>query len=156
MGAPKRLPYFSSTVIANGDWKQGQGLRWSITGGADVTMDLCNQGNNAVQAIAMTDAKQGQAVDVCFGGFCAVRIKEANGVSGERMTIDGDGDFKIADTGVGKPAPVNLVEEASVPSNTIILASGYFQSAPNTPNTCLLYTSPSPRDRQKSRMPSSA
>ena len=25
-----------------------------------------------------------------------------------------------------------------------------------TPGTCLLYTSPSPRDRQKSRMPSSA
>ena len=25
-----------------------------------------------------------------------------------------------------------------------------------TNNTCLLYTSPSPRDRQKSRMPSSA
>ena len=25
-----------------------------------------------------------------------------------------------------------------------------------TPNGCLLYTSPSPRDRQKSRMPSSA
>ena len=24
------------------------------------------------------------------------------------------------------------------------------------PNSCLLYTSPSPRDRQKSRMPSSA
>ena len=30
------------------------------------------------------------------------------------------------------------------------------QEDPNTPNTCLLYTSPSPRDRQKSRMPSSA
>ena len=30
------------------------------------------------------------------------------------------------------------------------------KTAPNTPNTCLLYTSPSPRDRQKSRMPSSA
>ena len=29
-------------------------------------------------------------------------------------------------------------------------------TVPNTPNTCLLYTSPSPRDRQKSRMPSSA
>ena len=27
---------------------------------------------------------------------------------------------------------------------------------PNTPNTCLLYTSPSPRDRTRSRMPSSA
>ena len=30
------------------------------------------------------------------------------------------------------------------------------KTMPNTPNTCLLYTSPSPRDRQKSRMPSSA
>ena len=30
------------------------------------------------------------------------------------------------------------------------------RTLPNTPNTCLLYTSPSPRDRQKSRMPSSA
>ena len=30
-------------------------------------------------------------------------------------------------------------------------------NTPNTPaHTCLLYTSPSPRDRQKSRMPSSA
>ena len=28
--------------------------------------------------------------------------------------------------------------------------------APNDPNTCLLYTSPSPRDRTRSRMPSSA
>ena len=33
-------------------------------------------------------------------------------------------------------------------------APGYLQS--QTPGTCLLYTSPSPRDRQKSRMPSSA
>ena len=29
-------------------------------------------------------------------------------------------------------------------------------NTPNTPNTCLLYTSPSPRDRTRSRMPSSA
>ena len=31
-----------------------------------------------------------------------------------------------------------------------------FVSRPETPDPCLLYTSPSPRDRQKSRMPSSA
>ena len=30
------------------------------------------------------------------------------------------------------------------------------EPTPQQPNTCLLYTSPSPRDRQKSRMPSSA
>ena len=30
------------------------------------------------------------------------------------------------------------------------------QQGPQQPNTCLLYTSPSPRDRTRSRMPSSA
>ena len=44
--------------------------------------------------------------------------------------------------------------------DTTSLVLGYFAklypTSPNTPNTCLLYTSPSPRDRQKSRMPSSA
>ena len=40
-----------------------------------------------------------------------------------------------------------------------ILANTATFSSPSAPNgsyTCLLYTSPSPRDRQKSRMPSSA
>ena len=32
----------------------------------------------------------------------------------------------------------------------------FFAQSHEYPNTCLLYTSPSPRDRQKSRMPSSA
>ena len=36
-----------------------------------------------------------------------------------------------------------------VPSNTLVECKGFFRD-------CLLYTSPSPRDRQKSRMPSSA
>ena len=34
--------------------------------------------------------------------------------------------------------------------------AGYILPPPRTASTCLLYTSPSPRDRQKSRMPSSA
>ena len=44
------------------------------------------------------------------------------------------------------------------PYNHRQYASNYhlLKTKPNTPNTCLLYTSPSPRDRQKSRMPSSA
>ena len=37
-----------------------------------------------------------------------------------------------------------------------LLDKDFWKTYPNTPNTCLLYTSPSPRDRQKSRMPSSA
>ena len=37
-----------------------------------------------------------------------------------------------------------------------ILIVSYVCFSSNGVNTCLLYTSPSPRDRQKSRMPSSA
>ena len=39
---------------------------------------------------------------------------------------------------------------------TAILISGILYIYPIVRYTCLLYTSPSPRDRQKSRMPSSA
>ena len=35
-------------------------------------------------------------------------------------------------------------------------SEGYFAAHGQIPWFCLLYTSPSPRDRQKSRMPSSA
>ena len=53
--------------------------------------------------------------------------------------------------------PTEQIEER-VPSATTTVSTEALEStdAPNTPNTCLLYTSPSPRDRQKSRMPSSA
>ena len=40
----------------------------------------------------------------------------------------------------------------------VMVQSGVYSSKTNkiSPGPCLLYTSPSPRDRQKSRMPSSA
>ena len=37
-----------------------------------------------------------------------------------------------------------------------IIFGNYLSGAMRNPSACLLYTSPSPRDRQKSRMPSSA
>ena len=46
----------------------------------------------------------------------------------------------------------NAVTNAKILNNTIASA----KLAANAVTTCLLYTSPSPRDRQKSRMPSSA
>ena len=38
----------------------------------------------------------------------------------------------------------------------VVLHRGGSSTSTTSPHTCLLYTSPSPRDRQKSRMPSSA
>ena len=40
-----------------------------------------------------------------------------------------------------------------VENNSVLL---YMKGSPNQPQCCLLYTSPSPRDRTRSRMPSSA
>ena len=56
---------------------------------------------------------------------------------------DGDG-YKISDTHPNAEAAGTLIDTLVCPSDV-----------PNL-NNCLLYTSPSPRDRQKSRMPSSA
>ena len=53
----------------------------------------------------------------------------------------------VAERGLG------LIEEAAMAAR--IQAKVLFGHV-LLPNTCLLYTSPSPRDRQKSRMPSSA
>ena len=46
-----------------------------------------------------------------------------------------------------------VIKSSFDPQITWTIPSG---SVPYQPNDCLLYTSPSPRDRQKSRMPSSA
>ena len=40
--------------------------------------------------------------------------------------------------------------------NKKVISSAKFEAKEQFTKSCLLYTSPSPRDRQKSRMPSSA
>ena len=46
--------------------------------------------------------------------------------------------------------------QASKENLTVVQRINEKNLADDYPKTCLLYTSPSPRDRQKSRMPSSA
>ena len=64
---------------------------------------------------------------------------------------DGQGETDIATititiTGIND-APTAVADTDTVTANSTVT---------NATNGCLLYTSPSPRDRQKSRMPSSA
>ena len=69
------------------------------------------------------------------------KIKKSNKYSyirGKQLTDPGSG-TRVYD-----------IDNSRLPSVTTILGT----TAPNTP--CLLYTSPSPRDRTRSRMPSSA
>ena len=71
--------------------------------------------------------------------------------------------------GVGSSISAGRTFQGALPNsgyptsyNNFVTNSGYpayvnqIYLHPDPPNTCLLYTSPSPRDRQKSRMPSSA
>ena len=58
-----------------------------------------------------------------------------------------------------KKKPINneyLVDITPLTDNQKILFDSYNQQKNVVAYGCLLYTSPSPRDRQKSRMPSSA
>ena len=79
--------------------------------------------------------------------------------------------LSTADTVVRDPAYAQLIRTVRTYPDADALASGeptsvteaadiYFQQVPFPRNllvaTCLLYTSPSPRDRTRSRMPSSA
>ena len=59
---------------------------------------------------------------------------------------------------VGPQGPGQMTSQShpSFFQNTRYAGQGPPPSGAQPPGTCLLYTSPSPRDRQKSRMPSSA
>ena len=56
-----------------------------------------------------------------------------------------------------RPDLIKTLEDAKASDKVYHILVGKFMSNPSAYQySCLLYTSPSPRDRQKSRMPSSA
>ena len=77
------------------------------------------------------------------------------------MEFIDDAEFQIAidnDNGARIASLKWRDNEFAVPFRGQVHTSGWYAMAPwaGRINDCLLYTSPSPRDRQKSRMPSSA
>ena len=54
------------------------------------------------------------------------------------------------------PSVVNIATRTTVVEQNRLLADPFFRQFFDLPESCLLYTSPSPRDAQLSRMPSSA
>ena len=106
------------------------------------------------------------------GGYFGARLAQhgrdvsfiARGEHLLKMQSDGltvespDGNFTVADvTATDQPERIGVVDCVLVAVKgwqleTVVEPMQHLVG----PETCLLYTSPSPRDRQKSRMPSSA
>ena len=120
----------------------------TVTEGDDATFNVSATGSGALtyQWLVGTTEIPGEtgsslilpAVSLAdTGAVYSVRVSDANG-------------FLISDV-------VTLTVNPNVPVTGVIFGEGLVDSTRNLgPKTCLLYTSPSPRDRTRSRMPSSA
>eukprot|EP00828_Plagiopyla_frontata_P047027 TRINITY_DN8581_c0_g1_i5.p2 TRINITY_DN8581_c0_g1~~TRINITY_DN8581_c0_g1_i5.p2 ORF type:complete len:117 (-),score=19.72 TRINITY_DN8581_c0_g1_i5:52-402(-) len=80
--------------------------------------------------------------------YISSRVNELQDVKKEKVTISGTERFGLLESNV-----VKLLE--SLPEAQLCNKYNFKYKGVSLTN-CLLYTSPSPRDRQKSRMPSSA
>ena len=90
---------------------------------------------------------------------------EKEGLISQSLSKDGIPNQSLSDDHLGieniSVEPSNLYEAVSALKNygfNYLQCQGGYDEGPgkNLVSFCLLYTSPSPRDRQKSRMPSSA
>ena len=70
--------------------------------------------------------------------------------------IEGYREFRAGDFPVQKALYEELGTKGQKPKVMLIACSDSRADPSDIFNACLLYTSPSPRDRQKTRMPSSA
>ena len=120
----------------------------------DLRWGFCELANTPAQ-FAGLKAEQAELIE--SGYAHETRLFEAGQIR-EHVVNSGMYAGGLVDMGSGHLHPLNLVlGEAKVAQS---LGVQIFEQSPVLElihgNTCLLYTSPSPRDRQKSRMPSSA
>ena len=96
-----------------------------------------------------------KSITLRFGGVVALEDISFNILEGEVRAI-------IGPNGAGKSSMLNVISGFYVPQEGEVIFQGSKRPAmkpfevAHQGIACLLYTSPSPRGRQKSRMPSSA
>ena len=78
-----------------------------------------------------------------FDGHFTLNVNDPNGI----LAVSFIG-YKTKEVKIGEKTIFQIILEEDTETLDEVVVVGY--------GTCLLYTSPSPRDRQKSRMPSSA
>ena len=131
------MPKYRSHTTTQGRNMAGARALWRATGMKD---DDFNKPMIAI-ANSYTQFVPGHVHLKDMGDLVAAEIAKAGGIAREFHTIAVDDGIAMGHDGM----------LYSLPSRDIIADSVEYMV-----NACLLYTSPSPRDRQKSRMPSSA
>ena len=86
-----------------------------------------------------------------IGNTPLIKLKAASEITG--CHIFGKAEYLNPGGSVKDRAALALIKDAQEKK---LISEGGIVVEGTAGNTCLLYTSPSPRDRQKSRMPSSA
>ena len=108
------------------------------SGTPDETTDSDNEGSDFADDTAEVVPEQDENIDSLESISSTSVSTDTSSEETDLSTSESDSDSQ------GKTTPIDPIE-LDVPD-----------SSPITPNTCLLYTSPSPRDLSTSRMPSSA
>ena len=88
--------------------------------------------------------------------YFQTKLYAGNGSNGHAITLDGSENMQPDWVWIKARNSNSHRLTDSVRGATKILYSDLNYAEVTDADTCLLYTSPSPRDRQKSRMPSSA
>ena len=170
-----RAPSDSSVVVARQTF-QPTGITTTFTFASGYTIGYLDVFFNGAKQIEGQDydANNGSTFDVSGGGAQSGDIIEAVAYKAFNVSNvkDAPGDFTVGNqlTVVGHTTATQAVYTGVVTASSFSgdgsaltgVAGGKFSandtgiSTTTSVGICLLYTSPSPRDRQKSRMPSSA
>ena len=137
----------------------------SIAGGAQTTtLSVSDGSTGAVLSHRMIEftgtitGNQVVTIPLDVQTFYYLRNSTSGAYTVQFKYVSGSGDsFTFSTTNKGDAVVFATASDGTNP-NILTLPAGdvTLTQKPNTPNTCLLYTSPSPRDGLLSRMPSSA
>ena len=148
-------PAGGESVIINGTLF-ASGVTCTVGGTSAVTAF-----NSANQITITTPAKAAGQYTVAITNLDGGTVSQANLIqySGVPVWSTAAGNIGSVQEGATASFQVTATEGSDTIEYAITtgsLPSGLSLNTRTGPNTCLLYTSPSPRDRQKTRMPSSA
>ena len=98
-----------------------------------------------------------EGVMASIRGLFKRQFREVQAVKGIDLQVE-EGEFVafLGPNGAGKTTTLKLLSGVIHPDSGRCSVMGHIPWERTNEYRCLLYTSPSPRDRQKSRMPSSA